>query len=93
MRLDTFNEEVAGELLRTLSEGEATVWGLIVAVTEERIVEVTELLAVGENFSSDVVSTRAEFTVPTDGPLEVSKQGCKRVSLPPPYPEYVTFYN
>lgn len=48
LSLDAFNEEAAGEFLRTLYEGEATVWGLIVVVTEERIAEVIGLPAVGE---------------------------------------------
>lgn len=91
--IDFFDEEAAGEFLRTFSENEATVWGLAVVVTEERIAEVTGLPTVGENFpvGRDVVSARAEFILPTDGPLEISKQGCKRMSLPYPYSEYAIF--
>ena len=32
---------------------------------------------------------RAQFTGPHDPQLDVTKQGCKRLSLPPPYPELV----
>ena len=70
---------------RTLFKGEATIWGLTVVTTKDKIAEVTGLPAVEENFSSDATAARVEFSMPNDGPLEVSKQGCKHVSLPPPY--------
>lgn len=90
MSLNAFDEEAAGEFLRTLSKEEATVCGLTIVATEDRIAEVTRLPAIGEIFSSDAAAARVEFSVPTDGPLEVSKKGCKRVSLPP-YFEYAAY--
>lgn len=61
LSLNDFDEEAAGEFLRTLSKGEATVWGLTVVATENRIAEVTGLLAVGENFSSNAAAPRLSF--------------------------------
>lgn len=60
---------------------------------EERIAEVTGLSAVGENFpvGNNVVYAREEFILPANGPLEISKQGCKRMSLPYPYSKYAIF--
>lgn len=77
LSLDSFDEEATGKFLRTLSEGEATIWGLTVVATEDRIAKVTGLPVVRENFSSDAASVKAEFSIPIDGSLEVSKQGCK----------------
>lgn len=91
LSLNDFDEEAVGEFLRTLSEGEATIWVLTVVATENRIAEVIGLLAVGKNFSFYAAAAKAEFSMPTDGPLEVSKQGCRHVSLPPPYSEYAIY--
>lgn len=72
-------------------DGEAKVWGLIVIATEERIVEVTRLLAAGEHYPNehDARSTRAQFTLPGNPPLEITKKRYKRMSIPLPYNELV----
>lgn len=43
LRLDVFDKNIALEFTHTFSEGKATVKGLEVVVTEERIIEVTRL--------------------------------------------------
>lgn len=55
--------------------------------TEERIVEVTGLLADGEYYptSRDSKSARAEFIKYGDPPINVDKQGEKRTSLSEPW--------
>ena len=60
--------------------------------TEERIAEVTRLLAIGEHYPNehDARSSRAQFTRQGDPQLDITKQGCKRLSLPPPYPKLST---
>jgi hypothetical protein len=56
LSLDAYNEDAAREFSRTFSEDEASIWGLTVVATDQRIVEVTGLPTDGENFSSDVIS-------------------------------------
>ena len=78
--------------MRTFNEGEAIVWGLRVISTEEQIAEVIGLPAVGEHYRNehDTRSSWAQFTQPSDPQLDITKQGCKRISLPAPYRELVT---
>ncbi|XP_059074926.1 myosin-1-like [Cryptomeria japonica] len=75
-------DTAAAEFLRTLSEGEATVWGLTVVTTENRIAEVTGLPAVGENFSSDAAAARAEGS-PEFDPRSRKRQ-CPSPAAPSP---------
>lgn len=84
-----FDDEAASEISRTFEEGEASVWGLTVIAIEERIAEVTRLPTVGQHYPNehDARSARAQFSQPNDPPLEITKQGCKRMSIPPPYNE------
>ena len=50
--------------MRTFDEGQATVWGLTVIATEDRIVEATGLPTIGEHYPNthDARSARAQFT-------------------------------
>ena len=45
-------------------EGEASIWGLRVVATKERILEVTRLPTIGEHYPNehDTRSSRAHFT-------------------------------
>lgn len=87
LQLTEYSEEVALEFMTTFDEGEAIVWRLRVISTEERISEVTGLPAVGEHYPNehDARSSRAHFTRPGDPQMDITKQGCKRLSLPAPY--------
>lgn len=68
MKLDGFDEGIALKFSEMFSEGRATVKGLEVVATEERIIEVTGLPSDGENYptSRDAKLARAEFTKPND---------------------------
>ena len=83
---------MAIEFMKTFNEGETLVWGLRVVPIEERIEKVTGLLAIGEHYPNehDARSSRAQFTQQGDPQLDITKQGCKRLSLPPPYPDLAT---
>ena len=89
LSLTTCDEETATKFTRTFDEGEAFVWGLIVTIIKEHIVEVIGLPTIGEHYPSthDVSSERAQFTRLTDPQMNITKQGCKRMSLFPPYNE------
>ena len=78
--------------MTTFDEGEASIRGLRVVDIEERISKVTKLLAIVEHYPNehDVRSSRAQFTQQGDPQLDITKQGCKRLSLPPPYSELAT---
>lgn len=80
------------EFMTIFDEGEALVWGLRVVSTEERIAKVTELPAIGEHYPNEhnARSSREQFTQQGDPQLDITKQGCKRLSLPPPYLELAT---
>lgn len=86
LSLTIFDEEAAAEFTRTFDEGEAFVWGLMMIAIEACISEVTGLPAIGEHYPSthDARSARAQFTRPTDPQMDITKQGCKRISLLPP---------
>lgn len=53
LQLTEFNEEVAPELMGTFEEGQATVWGLTVVATKEKIAEVIGLPFVGEHYPNE----------------------------------------
>ena len=91
LSLTTSDVEVATEFTRTFDEGEASIWGLIVVATEECIAKVTGLPIIWEHYPSthDVRSTRAQFTRSIDPQMDITKQGCKRLSLFLPYNELV----
>ena len=78
--------------MTTFDKGEALVLGLRVVATKERITEVTGLPAIEEHYPNehDTGSSRAQFTQQGDPQLYITKQGCKRLSLPPPYLELAT---
>lgn len=50
---------------------------------------VTGLPVVGEHYPNEhnAKSARTQFTIPGDPRLEITKQGCKRMSIPPLYNE------
>ena len=87
--MTTFDEEATVEFTRTIDEGEAFVWGLTVISTEENIAEVIGLPTIGEQYPNthDARSSRAQFTRLTNPQMDITKQGCKRMSLLPPYNE------
>ena len=89
LSLTAYDEEVAAYFTRTFYEGEASVWSLIVIAIEECIAEVTGFPALGEHYprTHDARSTRAQFTRLVDPQMDITKQGCKRLSLSPPYYE------
>ena len=89
LSLIAYDEEAAIEFTRTFNKGEASIWGLTIVATEEHITKVIGLPTVGEHYprSHDTRSVGAQFTRPHDPQLDVTKQGCKRLSLPPPYPK------
>ena len=60
--------------------------------TKERIIEVIGLSAIGEHYPNehDAIYSRAQFTQHGDPQMDITKQGCKRISLPPPYLELAT---
>jgi len=60
--------------------------------TDKIIEEFNGLLAIGEHYPNehDVKSSRAQFTQQGDPQQDITKQGCKRLSLPPPYPDLAT---
>ena len=68
LSLTTFDEETTTEFIRTFDEGEASIWGLMVVATKEKIAEVTRLLAIGEDYPNthNARSARAQFVIPTD---------------------------
>jgi len=70
-------------------EGEAFVWGLMVVAIKEKIVKVTGLLVIGEHYPNthDARLARAQFIIATDSQMDITKQGCKRMSLLLPYNE------
>lgn len=76
-----------------MSKGKATVKGLEVIATEERIAEVIGFPVDGENYpaSKDTKSTRSKFTEPNDPPLSIDKQGVKRMSLPEPWKQIAIY--
>ncbi len=80
------------EFMTTFDEGEASIQGLRVVATEERIAKVTRLPTIGEHYPNehDTRSARAQFTQQDDSQLDTTKQRCKRLSLPPPYLELAT---
>lgn len=84
-----FDEEVATKFTNTFEECQETVWGLTVIAIEEQIVKVIGLLVVGEHYpnENDVRLARAQFTLPGDPPLEITKKGFKIMSIPLPYDE------
>ena len=75
LRLNAFDEEATTEFTRMFDEGEASIWGLTVIATEELIVEVTGLPAIGEHYPSthDVRSARAQFTRLIDPQMDITK--------------------
>lgn len=89
LKLIAFDEEAANEFSRTFDEGEALVWGLKVIATEERIVEVIGLPPQGTHYPNehDARAARVQFSQPDDPPMEITRQGCKRMSIPLPYRE------
>ena len=93
LELTEFDKEIATEFIHTFEEGEATVWGLTIVATEEWIAEVTGLLIAGEHYLDEhnAKSATTQFSLPGDTPLEITKQGYKRMSIPPPYNE-LTMY-
>lgn len=80
------------EFMRTFDKGEAIVWGSIVIATKDKIEEVIGLPANVEHYLNehDARSLRAQLSQSGDLLLEISKQGCKRLSLPISYLELVT---
>ena len=86
MILNAFDEEVVVKFTRIFDEGEAFVWVLTLIAIEEHISEVIGLPTIGEHYRSthDVRSARAQFTRLLDPQMDVTKQGCKRLSLLPP---------
>ena len=64
-------------------------WGLTIIEIEECIIEVAGLLATGEHYPNthDARSTRVQFTRPIDPQMDITKQGCERLSLLLPYHE------
>lgn len=58
-------------------------------VIEERIIEVIGLPIVGEHYPNthDVRLARAQFTIPSNPQMDITKQGYKTMSLLPPYNE------
>ena len=93
LQLTKYNEEVAMDFMTTFDEGEATIWRLRVVSIEETIEEVIGLSTIREHYPNehDAKSLRAQFTQPGDPQLDITKQGCTRLSLPPPYPELATY--
>ena len=63
LSLTTFDEEAVTKFTRTVDEGEASIWGLMVIATEERIAEVIGLPAIGEHYPSthDVRSEKSSI--------------------------------
>lgn len=61
--------------MNTFEEGEENIWGLTVLEMEECIAEVTGFPIIGEHYPNehDARSTRAQFSLPSDPPLEVNK--------------------
>ena len=62
---------------------------MTVVAIDEKVVEVTRSPEMGEHYPNvhDARLARAHFFIPTDPPLDITKQGCKRMSLLPPYNE------
>ena len=87
--MTSFDDEATIEFTRIFDEGEASIWGLMVVTIEERIVEVIGLPTIREHYPSthDVRSARAQFTRRTNPQMDITKKGCKRMSLLPPYNE------
>ena len=71
----TYDEEAAIEFTRTFDEGKASIWGLTVVAKEEHIAKVMGLPTIGEHYlsSHDARSARAQFTIPHDPQLDVTK--------------------
>lgn len=88
LKIKDFNDEIAVEFMHSFDEGEATVKRLRVIATEQQIAEVIGLLQEGDLFpeSKDARSVKAEFTISTNRPLMVDRQGTRRVSLPAHWP-------
>lgn len=93
LKIRDYNEEIPSEFMHSFNKGEATIRGLRVIATEQWIAEVTRLPQEGELFleSKDARSTKAEFTLPIDGPLTMDKQGTRRVSLPIEWPQVALY--
>ena len=83
LSLTAYDEEVTKKFTRTFDEGEDSVWGLIVVEIEEHITEVTGLPTVREHYpiTHDARLARAQFTRSSDPQMDITKQGCKRMSL------------
>ena len=80
------------EFMKKFDEGETSVWGLRLVATKEMMEEVIGLPKIMEHYPNehDARSSRVQFTQQCDPQLDITKQGCKRLSLPPPYLELAT---